>query len=270
MTAGTQSVAQVTDNRWVVLLGRVGLIGYGVVNLLLAWLAVQVALGASASEAEAGKGGALQRIAEESWGTALLWVIGISMLALALWQLGEAIWGRKAHGGAVRRVAHVAEALAFGFLGVSAVRVAAGSGSAGSNKQQAGFTARVLEAPGGQLLVAGAGLIALGAAAYLAVKGAKRRFLRDLDLSSASPGLRKATIRLGQVGYIALGVAYSIVGILIIVAAIQHDPQKATGLDTALATLADQPYGTVLLFVIAAGLACYAAYCFLDARFRKP
>ena len=270
MTAGTRQVARMADNRWVVLLGRVGLVGYGVVNLLLAWLATQVALGASASEAEAGKGGALQRIAEQSWGTALLWVIGIGMLALALWQLGEAVWGRKSHGGAVKRVAHVAEALAFGFLGVSAIRVAAGSKTTGSNEQQAGLTAKVLSAPAGQVLVAAAGLVVIGAAGYLAVKGVKRKFLRDLDLSMASPGTRRTTARLGQVGYIALGVAYGIVGALIVLAAVRHDPDKATGLDPALATLADQPYGMVLLLVVALGLACFGAYCFLDARFRKP
>lgn len=270
MTAGTQSVARVADNRWVVLLGRVGLVGYGVVNLLLAWLATQVALGSGTGKTEAGKGGALQRIADESWGTALLWVIGVGLLALALWQLGEAIWGRKSGGGAVRRIAHVAEALAFGFLGVSAIRVAAGSGSTGSNEQQAGFTAKVLDAPAGQVLVVVAGLAVLGAAGYLFVKGYKRKFLRDLDLATASPATRKTTTRLGQVGYMALAVAYAIVGVLIIVAAVQHDPDKATGLDTALATLAQQPYGTALLLVVALGLACFAVYCFLDARFRKP
>jgi hypothetical protein len=259
----------VTDNRWVVLLGRIGLISYGIVNLLLAWLATQIAFGATAHEAEAGKGGALQRIAEESWGTALLWVIGIGLLALSLWQLGEAIWGRKAHGSALRRVAHVAEAVAFGVLGVSAVRVASGSGSAGSNKQQAGFAAKVLDAPGGQLWVSLAGLAVIGAAVYLFIKGFKKRFLRDLDLMRASPATRKITTRLGQVGYIALGVSYSIVGVLIVTAALKHDPEKATGLDTALGTLANQPYGTALLLIVAFGLACFGVYCFLDARFRK-
>lgn len=270
MTAGTQSVARAADSRPVELLGRVGLAGYGVVNLLLAWLAAQVALGASQSEAEAGKGGALQRIAEESWGTWLLWVIGISLFALALWQLGEAIWGRKSHGGAVKRVAHVAEAIAFGFLGFSAVRIAAGDNSGGSNEQQAGFTAKVLDAPAGQVLVVVAGLVVLGAAGYLIVKGVKQKFLRDLDLATASPGTRRTVGRLGQAGYTAVGVGYAIVGMLIVVAAVQHDPEKATGLDTALATLAAQPYGTALLLVVALGLAAFGAYCFLDARFRKP
>ena len=161
------------------------------------------------------------------------------------------------------------EALVFGFLGWSAAKVASG-GKSQSNQEQAGFARKVLDAPAGQVLVAVLGLAVIGAAVYLFVKGFKRKFLDDLDLATASPGTRKLTTRLGQVGYIAIGIAYSIVGALIVTAAVQHDPDKATGLDTALATLADQPYGTALLLVVALGLACFGVYCFLDARFRKP
>jgi hypothetical protein len=266
VTAGTQSVARVADNRWLVLLGRIGLVGYGIVNLLIAWLAAQVALG---SGEQASKDGAMTEISAKSWGEVLLWVVGISLFALALWQLGEAIWGRKSGGGAVKRVAHVAEALVFGFFGFSAVKVASG-GKAQSNRDQAGLTAKVLDAPAGQILVAIAGLVVVGAAVYLFVKGLKKKFLNDLDLMAASPATRKTTTRLGQVGYIAFGIAWGIVGVLMVVAAIQHDPDKATGLDTALATLANQAYGTALLLVVALGVACFGVYCFLDARFRKP
>ena len=77
MTAGTEQVARVAQNPLVVVLGRIGLIGYGVVNVLLAWLTARVAFGASEAEAEAGKGGAVQHIAETGWGAILLWVIGI-------------------------------------------------------------------------------------------------------------------------------------------------------------------------------------------------
>ena len=196
-------------------------------------------------------------------------MIGVGLLALALWQLGEAIWGRKSHGGALRRVAHVAEALAFGFLGVSAIRVASGSNGAGSNEQQAGFTAKVLDAPGGQLLVAAAGLAVIGAAIYLFVKGYKRRFLRDLDLAAASPGTRKVTTRLGQVGYIALGIAYGIVGVA---DRRRRDPARPGEGDRPghRTRHAGRP---AVRDRDAAGdrvrLACFGVYCFLDARFRK-
>ena len=267
MTAGTQSVARLTDNRGLVLLARVGLIGYGIVHLLIAWLAAQVALGSGGEEA--GKGGALHRIAEESWGTALLWVIAVGLFALALWQLGEAVWGRKSYSGALRRIPPVVEALVLAFLGWSAAKVATG-GKSQSNEEQAGLAQQVLDAPGGQILVAAAGLAVIGAAVYLVHKGLTERFTRDLDFSGASPATRRTTTRLGKVGHSAQGIAYGIVGALVVVAAIRYDADKATGLDTALATLAAQPYGTILLLLVALGLACFGLYCFLDARFRRP
>ena len=267
MTAGTQSAARAADSKPVELLGRIGLASYGLVNLLIAWLAAQVAFGSGGEQAS--KDGALAQLASKSYGTVLLWVIAVGLFALAIWQLGEAIWGRKAVGSPLKRASHVVEALVFGFLAVSTAKVAT-SGKTQSNSDQAGITSKVLDAPAGQVLVVIAGLAVIGAAGYLIIKGIKKKFLKDLDLSPASPSVRTLTQRLGQVGYIAQGIGYGIVGILIVVAAVKHEPDKATGLDTALATLSDQPYGTVLLAIVAFGFACFGAYCFLDARFRKP
>jgi len=267
--AGTEQVARVAENPLVVVLGRIGLIGYGVVNVLLAWLTTRVAFGASEAEAEAGKGGAVQHIAETGRGAVLLWVIGIGLLALAIWQLAEAIRRHTAQAGVAPRLVSAAEATAFAVLGVSAVRAAAGRGSGGSNEEQADFTARVLEAPGGPAVVGTAGIVLAGVAALLAGKGITRRFLADLDLGAASTGTRGLVSALGLIGYLTLGVAYGIVGGLITAAAADHDPEKATGLDTALSGLAGHQYGTGLLLVIAVGFACFGAFCFLDARFRR-
>jgi Domain of Unknown Function (DUF1206) len=65
------------------------------------------------------------------------------------------------------------------------------------------------------------------------------------------------------------GVAYGIIGLLIFYSALSCDPEKATGMDTALKTLAGQPYGTILLLIVAAGLACFGVYCLFDARYRR-
>jgi hypothetical protein len=64
-------------------------------------------------------------------------------------------------------------------------------------------------------------------------------------------------------------VAYGIIGLLVVYAAVTHDPKDATGMDTALKTLAGQPYGAILLFAIAAGLVCFGVYCLFDARYRR-
>ena len=75
--------------------------------------------------------------------------------------------------------------------------------------------------------------------------------------------------RLGTVGYCAKGVALGIIGVLFIWAAISYDPEKAGGMDAALSTLRDQPFGTVLLVIMALGFAGFGVYCFVWARNAK-
>ena len=53
------------------------------------------------------------------------------------------------------------------------------------------------------------------------------------------------------------------------VAAIEYDPNKAVGLDGALAKLANHSYGEWLLGVVAAGLIAFALYSLSDARYRR-
>ena len=84
-----------------------------------------------------------------------------------------------------------------------------------------------------------------------------------------SPATRKLTRRLGVAGYSAKGVAYAIAGILFVVAAVNYDPEKARGLDAALNTLRDQPYGPILLTLVALGIAAFGVFCFVQSKYRK-
>jgi hypothetical protein len=112
-------------------------------------------------------------------------------------------------------------------------------------------------------------LVIIGVAVGTAVKGIRKSFVDDLDMTDLPRGTQQWVRRLGVVGYVAKGVTFSIVGILVGIAAIQHDPKQAGGLDAALKTLANQPFGTVALFVVALGLAAYGVYCFAAAKAQK-
>lgn len=68
-------------------------------------------------------------------------------------------------------------------------------------------------------------------------------------------------------GYVAEGVALTIVGGLFGLAALEADPEESSGLDGALKTLAAQPLGTALLLAVAAVLALYGLYSFARARY---
>jgi MFS family permease len=247
-------------------LGRVGLVAYGIVHLLVAYLVVRVALGGGA---KADKTGALQTIAEQPAGRFFLWVLTVGLVALAIWQLAEAGWGhRYRRRRTLQRLVSLGEAAVAGALAFSSFKVA--SGKKGNSKQEkAAFIDKVFDWPAGELLVALAGLGIVAIAIYLVHRGVAKTFVSDLDLSGAEPHARDAAIRFGQVGWPGLGVAYGILGLLLVYSAVTYDPEKATGMDTALKTLAGQPYGTGLLLIVAAGLACFGAYCLFDARYRR-
>ena len=79
-------------------------------------------------------------------------------------------------------------------------------------------------------------------------------------VGEVSPFVRK----FARLGYAAKGVVYVIVGGLAAAAALGRGGQT-TGSRGALQTLLEQPFGRVLLGVVAFGLACYAAWQFIRA-----
>ena len=69
---------------------------------------------------------------------------------------------------------------------------------------------------------------------------------------------------LARIGLVAKGVSYGIVGVLAVELALGNGG-KATSRNGALATLADEPLGKVLLIVLAMGFASYAIWRFVQA-----
>lgn len=263
---------QVTRSKPLQVLARIGLVSYGVVHLLVAWLCVQVAIGdpSSGGAGQADKSGALQSIAVNTGGVVLLWLIAVGLGASALWQLAEAVMGnphnRENPG---LRAMNLGEAILFGYLSYSAGKIAGGSSASSGDSDQKGLIGTMLAQPWGKPVVIGIGVLIVVAALVIARHGLAKKFAEELDLSGAKPHTRRTAIRLGQVGYTALGAVYATAGALVVVAATQAQPEKATGLDAALKTLAAQPVGPMLLFLVAAGLTAFAAFTLFDARFRR-
>ena len=253
-------------------LARVGLVAYGVVHLLVAWLALQLAWGGGNGQ-PADQSGALATLAQQPRGTPLLWILGLGLIALAAWQAAEvARWrsGWSASGELRTRALKksgkaVAKAVVYAALAVLAIRFATGAGRSSAQQQQE-TTAGVFGWPGGRFLVTAAGLVLIGIGVHHVHKGLTKRFLKEIDLLSASPRATRLVTRLGQAGFPAKGVALALVGGLLVYAALTVDPAKATGLDGALHTVLQAPFGQVLLTVVALGIAGFGAFCFVRAR----
>ncbi len=140
-------------------------------------------------------------------------------------------------------------------------------GSSDSSESTRTLTADLLANPAGVVLVVLIGLLVLGVGVAFVVRGARRDFEKHLSLPGGAVG---GGIRaLGVVGYVAKGVAVAIVGVLFVVAALTHDPEKARGLDAALRSMAELPFGRVLLWLVGAGLVIYGVYCFARARYAR-
>jgi uncharacterized protein DUF1206 len=250
---------------------RVGLAGRGLVYVLVGVLAAEVAFGHSE---RADQSGALQKVAEQPFGKAVLWLLVVGFAGYGTWKLSESVWGFAGETDArkrrVKRLGSLATGLFYLAFGGVVLRIPAGSGSGGgSGSGQKALTARVLGAPGGQALVVAAGLVVIGIAVGLTWYGLKTDFENELDQSRMSPATYGAVKRLGQVGYAARGVVFALVGIFVVRAALDHDPTEASGFDVALKSVAAAPFGRFLLLVAAGGLICFGVYSFADARYRR-
>jgi len=119
------------------------------------------------------------------------------------------------------------------------------------------------------VIVVVAGLIIVGVGVAGVVKGVQKSFGEEIDTSSMSPVSREGVARLGQVGYIAKGVAVGLVGGLLSYAALTFERQQAPGLDGALQTILAQPFGRFLLTAVALGFLAFGLFAILQSRYRR-
>jgi hypothetical protein len=241
----------------------IGLVSYGIVHLVVTWIAVRVAFGKSG---DASPQGALQTLARQPLGEILLWVMGAGLLALTVWQIIDAIVGvdtRHKRESRKERARCVGRAVVYLVFGLLTLGVALGHGEH-SGKGEQTISARLMAVPFGRILVVliGVGVLVVGISQI--VKAIRQNFEEDLDR-----GVGKPTKVLATIGYLAKGISLGIVGFLFGWAAFTYDAKKAGGMDAALTTIRNQPFGPVLLVAMAAGLACFGLYCFAWARFAR-
>jgi hypothetical protein len=255
--------------RVVDVLGRIGLVGYGAVHLVVAWLALQVAFGVPDAPPDAV--GAVGTIAATPGGVLALGLAAVGLLAFALWQVSAAAVGfRWVHGGERmrKRVGAIAKSIAVTALAVIVIDYLAGLSSPGSGTIQQ-TAAQVLALPAGRVLLGLAAAVLIGMAAAMTYTGVRRTFMGDLDTRGLSPGVRHTIEVVGAAGHLARALAIGVVGGLIGAAALFADPAWAGGLDTALRALGSTVAGAWLLVVVAAGFAAFGLFCVADAATRR-
>jgi hypothetical protein len=245
---------------------RVGLVGYGLLHLLVAWIAVRLVLTPDKGSVT-GKG-ALAQLAGETSGRLTLVAMAAGFAALVVWQLIAAVVGfhdRSPTRRLLERFAAVCRAAVWGYLAVTTTELALTGGSTGGSPSST--TATVMSWPAGPWLVALVGAIVAGVGIGLGIFGWRAGFVDQLDDRARSRGRRRVPIvLLGQVGYVTKGVATVVIGVLLVWAAWTHDPHKSGGLDRALRELLGGGLGKAAIIVVAVGVAGFGLFLLARAR----
>jgi branched-subunit amino acid transport protein len=264
MDGAEQAARSARDSRPVEALARLGLASRGLVFLVLAALAFSLVRG---DAAQADQNGALAALEDTPLGGSLLAVLALGFAGYAGWLLLSAAVG---HRGEEHRTAHRLKSAGKGavYLALCASTVSFLL-RGGQRDETASRTAEVMSMTGGRSLVGLVGLVVLGIGGYLAVKGVTRKHAECLEQYRVPRPLRLPAIVCGAIGYVGRGVTVGLIGAFLLSAAVRFDPDEAKGLDAALQTVAQQPYGRILLGLTAVGLLAYGLWSFVEAAFRR-
>ena len=255
---------------WIVRLARLGYAAKGVVYVVIGALAARLAAGAGGTTTDSH--GALRAIGESALGKVSLVVIGVGLLGYAVWRLIGAATdaegkGRDAKGIAIR-LAHVGNGIAYGALGVAALRLLAAASRASGDRAEH-WTARLMAMPFGRWLVIAVGAGIVGYALYQLYYAASDKVRKHLDLSTASPATATWVVRFGRFGVAARAVVFALIGWFLVRAGLRYDPRQAGGVEQSLATLWNEPSGSILLGAVAVGLIAFGLFQLANARYRR-
>lgn len=267
ISQAADAVEEASNAKALDVLARAGFAVMAVLHLIVGAIAITIALG---QPGQAEPTGAIEQLAANAWGPAVMWACVAGCAGLALWQASEATL-RARH---LPRKERAAKLISSGFLaaayasvGLSFAGFAVGMpGDSGESTRD--FSAALMAHPLGPWVLAALGVTIMGVGAYFVIKGLRRGFKEEL---LAFDGTRRGRLidTLGVTGHAAKGAALNLAGLLFVIAAAKHRPEESTGLDGSLKALRDHPFGPYLLVAIGAGFIAYGIFALIRARFGR-
>ena len=250
---------------------RAGYLARGFIYFSIGAMAVAAAL--DLTPKAQGSRGVLEAWAHWPFGVVLLWLAGLGLYAFAGWRVLQSVFDADRQGVSLRaigsRLGQAVSGVVYGALGISVfglLDTLEDLTEADDQVQTRQAVATVLDLPGGELLIAAAGLFILGAGVGNIVQVFGRDFCKPLACDEA---IRRWAPWVGRAGYLGRGIAFLPVGALMLMAGLKARSQEATGIGGALQLMESQPYGDALMTTVALGLIAFGVFAFIEARYRR-
>jgi len=267
ISQAADAVEEASNHPALDVLARTGFAVMALLHVIIGAIAVAVAFG---QPGEAEPTGAIEQLAANAWGPAVMWACVLACFGLGLWQASEATLRARR----LPRKERISKLISSGFLAIAYTSV--GFSFAGfavglrgdSSESTSDFSASLMATPLGLWALVALGLTIIGIGIYFVFKGVRRGFKDELFHFD---GTRRGRLidTLGVTGHISKGAALGLTGLLFVIAAAKHSPAESTGLDGGLKALRDHPFGPYLLVVIGAGFIAYGIFALIRSRFGR-
>lgn len=265
-------VLWVVAQTWFKRVARLGYASKGILYAVVGWLVAKAAVGSS--NRTTSTIGALKAIVSQPFGKVLLGSMTIGLMGYVLWRAVQAIFDPEATQQSIKarrialRVGYVLSGLSYAGLAMTAVELITET-DIDTDYSDQDWTTDFLAQPIGQWLLGLAGLWVIGVGVSYVYYAYKGRFYCNFKLHEMS-SLERALVKgLGRFGIAARGVVFGIMGGFLVQAAVLSDAKEIRGLSDALFRLEQQPFGRLILSVVAVGLLAYGLYALIEARYRQ-
>lgn len=249
-------------------------IGYGARGFVYLSVGVLTLLATADLAGDAvGPSGALGWLAEQPLGRVWLAFLGLGLAAFVMWRMLQAIFDAD-HEGTSWRGINTRMSQGFSGLGYAALSFVAFSllvhtpiDPALAEVTKSHQTAStVLALPYGNWLLAGVGLAIFGVGVANVTRAWREDFTEYLRCSER---LCRRVAPLARTGYMARGLAYLPLAVLVVLAGLHSEASDVTSFSAALETVERQPAGRWGLALTALGFLAFGAFSLIEARFRR-
>jgi hypothetical protein len=268
---GNSAVKRAATNPVLELLERLGYVVRGALYAVMGLLALRIVLSV-AGGATTDLTGSLVVLVSNPSGKLVLIIVAVGLSAYSLWGFTRAIYDPLHRGsdasGYLARLGFVTSAVSYAAIVLFAIQLLAGSGATTNDGTQKTI-ASVLTHPAGGALTILIGLVVIGVALGQFLEAYRATFARDLKGAEMSATARDVAVKLGRFGMFSRGVIFLVIGWFVVQAGIHHDPAQTQGFSGAFVFLLAQPFGRILLGVVALGFVALGLHSFACARWIK-